>query len=100
MSLKKHIRYLEKEIVCLEEKSALPIKNTPSLKADKELLVSIPGIGDTTAPLLLAELPDVAQFENAAAVAAFAGLAPCDTFPKIWFSRQFGEAEPRNRLPQ
>ena len=77
-SLKKPIRYLEKEIVLLEKQIAAHIKNTPSLKADAALLTSIPGIGDTTAHLLLAELPDVAEFENAAAVAAYAGLAPCE----------------------
>ena len=77
-SLKKHIRYLEKEIALLEKQIASHIKNTPSLKADKALLLSIPGIGETTAHLLLAELPDVEAFENAAAVAAYAGLAPCE----------------------
>src|SRR5262249_12263678 len=61
-SLKKHIRYLEKEIALLERQVIAHIKNTPSLKADKALLLSIPGIGDTTAHLLLAELPDITQF--------------------------------------
>lgn len=78
LSLKKHLRYLEKEIALLEKQIALHIRNTPSLKADKALLLSIPGIGETTAHLLLAELPDTAQFESAASVAAFAGLAPCE----------------------
>lgn len=77
-SLKKHIGYLEKEIALLQKQSAEHIKNTSSLKADKALLMSIPGIGETTAHLLLAEIPDVAQFDNAASVAAFAGLAPCE----------------------
>jgi len=40
--------------------------------------VSIPGIGDTTAHLLLAELPDVNDYEDAAAAAAYAGLAPSE----------------------
>ena len=77
-SLKKHIRYLEKEITLQEKQVVAHIKNAPTLKADKELLLSIPGIGETTAHLLLAELPDVAEFEDAATVAAYAGLAPCE----------------------
>ena len=77
-SLNKHIRYLQKEIALLEKQICAHIKSTPSLKTDADLLKSIPGIGDTTAHLLLAELPDVAEFENAAAVAAYAGLAPCE----------------------
>jgi len=40
------------------------------------LLDSIPGIGEATAALLLAELGDMAQFSNARQVAAFAGLVP------------------------
>jgi transposase len=40
------------------------------------LLTSIPGIGQTTALLLLAELPDVRSFQNAKQLAAFAGLTP------------------------
>jgi len=78
VSLKKHVRFLEKERLLLEKQIGAHIKNTPSLQADKELLVSIPGIGDTTAHLLLAELPDVNEFEDAAAAAAYAGLAPSE----------------------
>jgi transposase len=77
-SLEKHLRYLDKEIERLEEQIATHIKNSPTLAADKELLLSIPGIGETTAHFLLAELPDVAEFEDASAVAAYAGLAPCE----------------------
>jgi transposase len=40
------------------------------------LLQSIPGIGELTAWDILAELPDVEQFDSAQAVAAYAGLSP------------------------
>ena len=40
------------------------------------MLVSIPGIADTTAAALLAEIVDVHQFSGARQVAAFAGLVP------------------------
>ncbi len=40
------------------------------------MLVSIPGIADTTAAAILAELLDVTQFAGARQVAAFAGLVP------------------------
>ena len=40
------------------------------------LLTSIPGIGDTTAAHLLAQLPDVSLFADAQALAAYAGLNP------------------------
>ena len=40
------------------------------------MLQSIPGVGELTAWDILAELPDVRQFDSAQAVAAYAGLAP------------------------
>ncbi len=48
----------------------------PSLKRQRELLDSIPGIGETTAAALLAEVPDFSQYKSARQVAAFAGLVP------------------------
>ncbi|MBV9263182.1 MAG: IS110 family transposase, partial [Candidatus Eremiobacteraeota bacterium] len=41
-----------------------------------DLLTSIPGIGETTAGSLLAEIPHLDRFESAKAVAAYAGLSP------------------------
>jgi transposase len=48
----------------------------PHLKRSHELLVSIPGIGTTTAAIILAELPDIRIFRGARQVAAYAGLTP------------------------
>ena len=53
------------------------IKAHPKLQEQARLLCSIPGIAQTTAALILAELGEITEFENARAVAAFAGLAPC-----------------------
>lgn len=75
-SLKKTQAFLLSEIKLIEEQINRHIDNTPSLKGDKELLRSIPGIGEKLAHSILAELPSVEQFENAKAVAAYAGLAP------------------------
>ena len=44
--------------------------------SDSKLLPGIPGIGELTSWDLLAELPDVSQFDSAQSVAAYAGLAP------------------------
>jgi len=52
------------------------IGGSPGLKAQRDLLTSIPGVADTTAAALLAELGDVSQFTDARQVAAFAGLVP------------------------
>ena len=42
----------------------------------KKLLATIPGIGDTLAATILAEVGDVARFPNAPALVAYAGLDP------------------------
>lgn len=52
------------------------IDDDPDLRGRRDLLVSIDGIADRTAALLLAELGDPLRFEDARAVVAFAGLNP------------------------
>lgn len=50
--------------------------NHPDLRRQRELLDSIPGIGPETAARLLAEMPQLAEFESARAAAAYTGLTP------------------------
>ncbi len=52
------------------------INNHPDLKEQSTLLDSIPGIGNTTAALLLAEITNITQYKSARQVAAYAGLVP------------------------
>ena len=52
------------------------INQDPNLKRDKVLLLSIPGIGDITAAVYLAEVPDVSRFSQAKQLDAYAGLTP------------------------
>jgi len=75
-SLRQSIGFLQAEVKRLQKHIQQHIDNYPGLKADKELLLSIPGIGETTAHELLGELPDVTQFASAQAMAAYAGLCP------------------------
>ena len=75
-SLHEHVAYLEPQI----EKTRRQIKDHmdqhPGLQDKARLLASIPGIGESTAALLLAELGDITHFSSARQVAAFAGLVP------------------------
>jgi len=48
----------------------------PGLKADRALLVSIPGIGEKTAARLLAEMACWGEVQSASQAAAYAGLTP------------------------
>ena len=75
-SISAHVVHLDEQIRALEEQIHDHIDQFPSLRQQRELLVSIPGIGEKTADRLLGELPNVEHFENAKQVSAFAGLAP------------------------
>ena len=75
-SLEDHINYLLAEIKQTELMIREHIKNHPDLKEKSDLLDSIPGIGATTAALLLAEITDFTQYKSAGQVAAYAGLVP------------------------
>lgn len=70
-----HIAYLESEIkevdIELEEK----VEASPLWKAREELLVSVPGIANNTARVLLSGMPELGSLDRRRA-AALAGVAP------------------------
>jgi transposase len=74
-SLEKIIATLDSEILRLRQLIKDHIDQYPDLKRDRDLLLSIPGIGETTAAWLLSEL-QVSAYESARQVAAHAGLTP------------------------
>jgi transposase len=74
-SLQGHLSYLDAEIKCTEKLIKEHISSHPTLKADRDLLLSIPGIGEATTARLLSEI-NFHQHETARSVAAFTGLVP------------------------
>lgn len=75
-SLTRHIAMLDAELVDLDQQIDQHVDQHPSLRHQRALLVSIPGIGRSTAARLLAECRAITDFESARAYAAFAGLVP------------------------
>ncbi len=75
-SLEEHITYLVEQIKQTEALIRQHISHHPDLKEQSDLLDSIPGIGETTAALLLAEIVNLKQYTSARQVAAYAGLVP------------------------
>jgi transposase len=67
--LSAHIKHTEKLI-------RTHIQNHPRLKEQSQLLDSIPGIAQTTAATILAEITDISHYSSARQVAAYAGLVP------------------------
>lgn len=75
-SLQAHVEYLTTEITAVEAAMRDHCAAHPELARQRELLESIPGIGETTAHWLLGELGGIERCGSARQVAAFAGLDP------------------------
>lgn len=71
-----HIEFLQERIKATEDEIRDLMDQSPGMKSQRDLLTSIPGIGDLTANTLLAEVGDFTAFENAPQLAAYAGLNP------------------------
>jgi transposase len=75
-SVEEVIAHLSAQIKKTEALIRTHIDSHPGLRRQRELLDSIPGIGEATAAALLAEVPDIKEYRSARQVAAFAGLVP------------------------
>jgi transposase len=75
-SLSGHLAYLDEEVVRTEGLLRSHIDSHPGLRQQRDLLLSTPGVGETTATKLLAEIMGVKLYGSARQLAAFAGLAP------------------------
>jgi transposase len=74
--IRKHLAFLDRQTKEIERLIRHVLKQHPRLQLKRDLLTSIPGIGEITAARLLAEMPNMVQFKSAKEVAAFAGLSP------------------------
>lgn len=75
-SIEQHVAYLAEQIRETKKLIQEHLNQHPQLRRRSQLLQSIPGIGATTAAMLLAEMTDLTRFTSARQVAAFAGLVP------------------------
>ena len=75
-SIDEHVDYLNESIREIERKIADLVSKDPDSRSKSELLQSIPGVGQQTANAILAELPNISEFRDVKAIAAYAGLSP------------------------
>lgn len=75
MSIDAVVATLTAEIEAVQRQIREHFTQHPGLRAQRDLLTSIPGIGDATAAVLIAELFDK-PYTSARQAAAFAGLVP------------------------
>ena len=74
--IQQHLDWLDDDIKQLVETINDHIAHHPNLKEKRELLNSIPGIGERTSAVILAFYADTERFANSRQAAAFAGLDP------------------------
>jgi len=75
-SIEATLTHLEAAITVIKAQIAAHIDQCPTLRQSRDLIVSIPGIGATTAAIILGELLQVTRFASARQLAAFSGLVP------------------------
>jgi transposase len=70
-----HVAWLQKELSSLETDIDAAVRESPLWREQEALLTSVPGVGQTVARTLLAELPELGQLDRRA-LAALVGIAP------------------------
>ncbi len=75
-SIVRAVKFLGREAERMQAEADARIAASPDLRADRDLLETIPGVGRQTASTVLAELPPVDRLPSAESAAASAGLSP------------------------
>jgi transposase len=75
-SIRKLIRYLNKEIEELKDEINKRIERDPELRDKRKLLESIPGVGEATIHIILSHFASTEKFRNAKSLVSFLGIAP------------------------
>jgi transposase len=73
--VERHLAWLDEEIAQAGDDLDRMIRESPSWRADEDLLTSMPGVGRVLARTLIAEAPELGQL-NRRQIAALIGLAP------------------------
>lgn len=75
-SVKRMLAFIDDEMKKLERRIERLYQQHAYLRERRDLLLSVPGVGDITANVVLAEVPSIDMFMNAKQLVAFAGLSP------------------------
>ncbi len=100
--IKAHIAFLRQQQESVMEKIRQHIEKHEHLRRQRDLILSIPGIGEKTAAILLAEIGDIKRYKNARQLAAQAGITPKEyqsgTIQKKTHLSKIGNARLRKAL--
>jgi transposase len=95
-----HLAWLQKELARIETDLGHAVRDSPVWRATEDLLVSVPGIGTTSARLLIAELPELGRLDRRQ-IASLVGVAPINRDSGAFRGRRMvmgGRAEVRKAL--
>jgi transposase len=73
--VERHLAMLQKELSALEQDLDDAVRGSPAWRDSEDLLTSVPGIGNTTARTLIADLPELGTLDRKQ-IAALVGVAP------------------------
>ena len=99
-SIARLLKALQKELSEVEDDIDDTMRGSPIWRENEDLLTSVPGIGQTIARALMADLPELGKLGRRE-IAALAGLAPHTRQSGQWKGQSFisgGRAEPRSCL--
>jgi transposase len=87
-SIKRLLAALRRELESLDADMDDHIRKSPLWRVRERLLVSVPGVGPTTARTLLAEMPELGSLDRRQ-IASLAGLAPWTRQSGQWKGKSF-----------
>lgn len=82
-SLDRHIALLERELSDVDKEIGTLVRASALWREKEDLLASVPGIGTTTARLLIAELPELGTLTRRQ-IASLVGVAPFTRQSGVW----------------
>ena len=75
-SIRRHIRYIDKQIEELKREINKHIDRNPELRGKRKLLESIPSVGEATINVILSHFGEIEKFPSAKRLVSFLGIAP------------------------
>ncbi len=87
-NIKKHLRWLESQIIAIEGEIDASIKDDQALQEKDDLLQSVPGVGKVLSSTLLTQLPELGILSNKQ-ISALVGVAPFPRESGNWKGKRF-----------